>query len=216
MAEILKDLEQLSTRSDEVDIRKEANDFRDKIVELKSIIRENNLIALAAPQIGYFKRIFCINFKGDIKTFINPIITNVKGLTVDREKCDSIPDKEFLRVRHPSIDVVYQTPLGKIMSQKLVGLAAFTFQEQLDHLDGLLLSDVGLELDENWDKATEEEKDQILGMYLDSLDIKRKIVDKEISESKELTQIKEAADFMEKVQKGEVKLSSMEIEVDKK
>ena len=43
-----------------------------------------------------------------------------------------------------------------------------------------------------------------------------KIVDKEISESKELTQIKEAADFMEKVQKGEVKLSSMEIEVDKK
>ncbi len=216
MAEILKDLEQLSTRSDEVDIRKEANDFRDKIVELKSIIRENNLIALAAPQIGYFKRIFCINFKGDIKTFINPIITNVKGLTVDREKCDSIPGKEFLRVRHPSIDVVYQTPLGKIMSQKLVGLAAFTFQEQLDHLDGLLLSDVGLELDENWDKATEEEKDQILGMYLDSLDIKRKIVDKEISESKELTQIKEAADFMEKVQKGEVKLSSMEIEIDKK
>jgi hypothetical protein len=101
---------------------------------------------------------------------------------------------------------MYQTPLGKIESKQLMGAAAKVFQHCLDHLDGLLLSDIGLEVDEMFDNATEEERAEVLNMYLDSLDIKQKEIDKEIQEDEELKQIAEGIDFIEKVQKGEVQI----------
>jgi hypothetical protein len=73
---------------------------------------------------------------------------------------------------------MYQTPLGKIESKQFMGAAAKVFQHEMDHLDGLLLSDIGLEIDELFDNATEEERMEVINMYLDSLDIKQKEIDK--------------------------------------
>ena len=36
-------------------------------------------------------------------------------------------------------------------------------------LDGVLISDIGLEIDEDFDKATDEEREEILKFYLESL-----------------------------------------------
>ena len=205
MKEIVTDLEKLSERCDEIDTRKENNLMREIILELKDTLRNNPTgVGLAAPQIGYDKRIFVINFKGDIRTFINPIITQAKGLVVNREACLSLPGKEYVRPRNTEITVLYQTPLGKSESRKLVGLAAYVFQHELDHLDGITLADIGMELQEDFDKATQEEKDAIIEMYLDSLDIKRKDANKEIEKDEELRKMSSAIDFMEKVQTGKV------------
>jgi hypothetical protein len=104
---------------------------------------------------------------------------------------------------------MYQTPLGKIESKQFMGAAAKVFQHCIDHLDGLLLSDIGLEIDEMFDNATEEERTEVINMYLDSLDIRQKEVDKEIQEDKELKQIVDGIDFMEKVKKGEVQIEQV-------
>lgn len=195
----------LGERCEEIDIRKENNLQREITVELKDTIRQHkDCVGLAANQIGYNKRIFVINFNGDLRTFINPIISNVKGFTLSRESCMSLPGKQFIRPRNTDITVVYQTPLGKTESRRLVGLAAEVFQHELDHLDGLTLADVGLELEEGFDELSEEDKNKILDMYLDSLDIKKKEVDKEIEENPELKQLSEATKFMEAVQQGKV------------
>lgn len=207
--DIITDIEKLSVRTDEVDVRKDNKEVRDITVELKKAVREHNLTSLSANQIGFGKRIFVINFSGDIRTFINPVITQVKGFELSRETCSSIPDKTFIRPRHNDIMVMYQTPLGKIESKQFMGAAAKVFQHEMDHLDGLLLSDIGLEIDEMFDNATEEERMEVINMYLDSLDIKQKEIDKEIQEDEDLKKISDGIDFMTKVQKGEVQIEQV-------
>lgn len=214
--EIITDLEKLSDRCDEIDVRKENQLMRDIILDLKQTLRENPTgVGLAANQIGYDKRIFVINFNGDIRTFINPVISQVKGFTLNRESCLSLPGKSFIRPRHNEIMVIYQTPLGKTESRKIVGLAAYVFQHELDHLDGLTLADIGLEVGEDFDKASEEEKNELINAYLDSLDIKQKQLEKEIEEDKDLKQTSDAIKFMEALQKGEVQLDD-KVTVEKK
>lgn len=212
MTNIVTDLEQLSIRADEVDVRKENNDTRNIVIKLKEVIRENNLTSLTAPQIGIDRRIFVINFNGDMRAFINPIMTEVKGFELSRETCSSIPDKTYIRPRHNEVTTMYQTPLGKIESKKFLGASAKVFQHCIDHLDGLLLSDIGLEIDEMFDKATEEERLQVINMYLDSLDIKQKDIEKEIAEDKDLKEISDAVNFMENVEKGEIQVEQVSIE----
>ena len=202
--EVVTDLEELGKRSDEINVAEKNADVRATVVALKETIRANNLIGLSAPQIGIYHRIFCINFNGDIRSFINPIITDANKLEISTETCASIPGKTFIRPRHPEIEACYSTPLGKIESRKFIGKAAFVFQHLLDHLDGLLLPDVGLEVGEDFFNATEEEQSQVVDMYLDSLDIKRKDLAEEIENDKDLKQMSDAIDFMTKLAKGEV------------
>lgn len=204
--DIITDVEQLSLIADEVDVRKDNKEIREIIVSLKKIVRERNLVSLSAPQIGISKRIFVINFNGDVRTFINPMITNVKGFELSRETCSSIPGRTFIRIRHNDIHTMYQTPLGKFEHKPFMGMSAKVFQHCVDHLDGLLLSDVGLEIDEMFDNATDEERMEVINMYLDSLDVKQKEVEKEIKEDPELNKLAEAIDFMTKVKKGEIQV----------
>lgn len=203
--EIVTDLEKLSSRCDEVNVRENNNEVRQLVLDLKDTIRANDkCVGLAANQIGAHMRAFCINFNGDIRTFINPVITEAKGITLNREGCMSLPGKEFIRPRNSQISVIYQTPLGKTESVKLNGLAACVFQHELDHLDGVTLADLGMEIDENFDKASEEERDELIKSYLDSLDLKQKEVQKDIDKDPELKQIKDASLFMDKVISGEI------------
>jgi peptide deformylase len=73
-------------------------DEGDSIVyKIKEVMEANkNILALAAPQIGINKRIFCMKFNDQIKTFINPIITKKKGLNIIVETCASMPGKEVV------------------------------------------------------------------------------------------------------------------------
>lgn len=201
---------ELSERAVEIDLRTQNKEAREIISEIKKTMREKGLISLSAPAIGYSRRIFCIDFKDkEIKTFINPIIVNAKGIQLSREKCTSIPGKEYIRPRNSEIDVMFQNPLAKPISRKLIGLAAIVFQHEMDHIDGLLLSDVGLEIDEDFDNASEEERQEVVEAYLDSLDLMHKEINKEIEEDKELKQIDDARKFMTSVYKGETKLEGM-------
>lgn len=203
--EIITDYDTLSERSEEIDVRKDGIEAREIVVKLKNEIRERGLKGLSAPQIGYKKRVFVINFSdGHLNSYINPIITKVDGLEISREKCESIPGKEFIRVRHSKIEVTFQDPLGKVKTQKLMGLAAIVFQELLDHLDGLLLSDVGLEIDEMFDNATDDERQEVIDAYLDSLDLLHSSLEKEVQENEELKKLDDGAKFISAMQRGEV------------
>ena len=210
--EIITDIDELSGRSEEIDIRTEAKLMRETIIIMKDAIREKNLKGLSAPQIGVPKRIIVLNFNGDMRSFINPIITEQEGFDLVRETCSSIPGKSFIRPRSTTVTAMYQTPLGKIESRKFIGLAATVFQHELDHLDGLPLSEIGLEVTEEFDEASEDEKAELIKVYLESLDLKEQEVKKEIEQDETLKKTMDAIDFLEKVQKGEVKLGDGAIE----
>ena len=106
---------------------------------------------------------------------------------------------------------MYQTPLGKTESATLVGYAARLFQHHIDHLDGILLSDIGLEIDADFDAATQEEKEQIIDMYLDSLDVKKKEIDTEIETDKDAKKLSDGIKFLQSVENGETIIETEEI-----
>ena len=198
---------QLSERSMEIDTKNQAIEMREIISAVKNTIRKNNLSYLSAPSIGYQRRIFAINFNDlEIKTFINPIIATAKGLHLSKEISNVIPNKTYIRPRNTEITVMYQRPTGQPESRKLVGLAADVFQQCMDDLDGILLSDIGLEIDEDWDTLSDEDKQEVINAYLDSLDLKEKELRKEIESDKDLKKISDAIDFMSSVYKGETKI----------
>ena len=62
---------------------------------MKLLEGDANLMAISAPQIGIEKRIFCIKFNDEIKTFINPIITKKSDYKIVTETC-SMPGKRNL------------------------------------------------------------------------------------------------------------------------
>ena len=204
---IITDYNKLSERSNEVDLTKKGREVQDITLKLKNTLRANkDMCGLSAPQIGYYKRIICLKFGDEIRTFINPLIEGVEGYEMSLETCHSIPNKKFIRIRNSKIKITYQTPLAKIETVELIGMASKVMQHEIDHLDGLLLSDVGFEVDEQWDKASEKEKLEVINYYLDSIDLLSKEVDKQIETDEEAKMIKDGIRFINSVKDGTTKL----------
>lgn len=214
MKEIITDINELNNigRCKEIDLQKELKEAREIISQLKQIIRKReDVVSLSAPAIGYDKRIFCIDYSdSEIKTYINPVITSANGIHLSREICTSLPGKEYIRPRNSTVDLIYQKPTGEISTQQFKGIAASVVQHEIDHLEGINLSDIGLEIDDDFNEATDEEKQEIIDMYLDSLDIKRQHLAEEIDGDEELHKISEHFRFVEALAKGEIKLEKME------
>ena len=206
-------LEELNAlgRAQEIDYEKEGKLLREIVASVKRTMRKKDLISLSAPGIGYNKRIFCIDFSDqEIKSFINPIVSNAEGLQLVREQCSSIPGKEFLVPRNEILDVYFETPTGIIKTQRFKNVLAFVVQHEIDHLNGVNLEDIGLEVDVDFDNATEEERREIIEMYLDSLDLRQQYLDQAIEEDEELHIVSERLRFIEALAKGEIALENIE------
>ena len=206
--ELVTDLDKLSEISDNIDIRKDGNEMRDTILYLKNTMEAKGLLALSAPQIGIQKRIFCVktkNKKNNIyTTFVNPMIKKSTDMTFSREKDECFPDKEYIYPRSGKIVVNYLDPLGNAKCTNVAGYSAFVFQRMIDHFNGALISDIGLEIDDKWDKATEEERAEVLKAYMDSLDMVSKKLEEEISNDENLKNQKKAIEFEKALIAGEI------------
>lgn len=202
---VITDGRKLKKRTMETNWKEKNKEIREAIIDVKDTMRSLNINALSAPQIGYDLRFFCLKFgKGDIRTFINPIITGVKGLQLSEEYCSSLPDKKYLRIRNNDINITYLNPMGNVESKQLVGLAAIKFQHQMEHLEGITDAELGLEIDKDYDDATDDEKAKIVEMYLESLDLKAKTLDAAIEKDDNAKSLKQAIEFSQAAMKGEI------------
>lgn len=204
---IVNDEETLRVRADEIDAVGENKKLRDIIIKLKETVRENNFVGLSAPQVGEPYRIVVLNFNGDIRTLVNPVVYDRKGIELSREKCE-LDGKQYIIPRNNDISVYYINPMGKMEQKKFVGMAAKVLLHQMDIIDGIFVNDIGLEVGEDFDNATEEEKDAIINMYLDSLDLLQKELEENLKNDEEAKEITDAITFMDKVRKGEVQTSN--------
>lgn len=174
MESIIIDVEQLSVPSEPLtflsDKGTETEEGNGIITKIKEVLDANpDLVALSAPQIGINKRIFCLRFNDQIKTFINPIITKKKGLNIVIETCASMPGKEIVIGRPEEITVVYYNDDFKYEDNKLVGVAASLFDQQAQILDGVLPSELGLVSDIEEDgKIEESDMAEIIPFYKDT------------------------------------------------
>lgn len=211
MTKIITDEDKLIARAKEVNTVTENKNIRKVISRLKVAIRENNICALSAPCIGENMRIICLALDGEtkIQSYINPVITESTGITLSKETCSCIPEKTFIIPRNTEIKVMYQTPLGNVETKKFKGIAAIIFQHQLQHLDGILLTDFGLEIEEDFEKASEEEQNEVLAAYMDSLDLLETAINDNINTDELSKQTLEAIDFITQAQTGKVQLTDI-------
>lgn len=193
--------------------KEEASLLQEIVLALKATMKAKNLTYLTAPQIGYRKRVFCVRFgQRDYRTFVNPIVENLTCPCLVPEACYSIPDKQFLMPRFSKVTLWSMTPLGKAESRMFVGMAATTVEHCMHHLDGGLISDVGLELDDMWYNATDEEREEVSKLYLESLDMRNKQMQDEVNATDDLKQINDASKFIESVRTGETTIEHLESE----
>ncbi len=213
--EVITDAEVLCSDDtcETINHREESSLLQEIVLALKATMKAKNLTYLTAPQIGYRKRIFCIRFgKSDYRTFVNPIVENLSNPCLVPEACYSIPDKKFLMPRFSKVTLWSMTPLGKPESRTFVGMAATTVEHCMHHLDGGLISDVGLELDDLWYSATDEEREEVSKLYLESLDLRNKQMQDEINADKDLKQINDASQFIESVRVGDTVIEPLDSE----
>lgn len=219
--EYITNIDELSDSSVEVDFDTDKKRISEIVEKLKYRISKDNLIAISAPQIGEKVRIFCIRFTtkqngktfDKVHTFVNPVIVGMKGFVLDREKDISLPDREFIIARNNDINVMFQTEKGESVEHKFSGKIAAFIQLMVDHLDGILLTDMGLEIDHLFDEATEEERNELLKAYTGWIESYQKKLTSDIEEDKELSSMSDAIKFIQSVRSGETNLGAP-IEID--
>ena len=163
---IINDKTKLQERSEEIDLtnEKDLNRASSIVADLKDTLRtNNNLVALAAPQLGHKDRIFCIKFaNGDIRAFINPLIFANKDVHLSRETQIGLDNKEYIVPRSTEVHAAYQTPLGKKEVNAFKGVVSEVFQQMVNLLDGILLEDFGLIVLDGFDESDEATKKKLL------------------------------------------------------
>ncbi len=125
------------------------------ITDLTDSMRANNLVGIAAPQIGKSLRIFVTEIrktkfrKSDevdkFRVFINPKIVSVSKKKIkDWEGCGSVAEAGvFAMVSRPqSVMVEAYDEDGEKFSLKATGLLARVIQHENDHLDGVMFTDI--------------------------------------------------------------------------
>lgn len=97
---------------------------------------------IAAPQVGISERICLALIGKDVVPLLNPhILWRSDTIAVAEEGCLSLPDLWLNVARPTDIVVEYMTPEGKKRETKLSGFDARVVQHEVDHLDGILITD---------------------------------------------------------------------------
>jgi len=110
------------------------------INDMEAILKFNQALGLAAPQVGVSKRVIMVRYGLEILTMINPKITKAdggKGSIV--EECLSYPGLKRRVPRDKRIKVTYLDCYGEPQKRKFKGLDATVVQHEIDHLDGITL-----------------------------------------------------------------------------
>ena len=131
LSELCTDIHSLVTAAEIID------DLRDTAATLK------RFAGLAAPQIGYKKRVILVNVQGKLVAMINPKIIITKGkFSYGNEGCFSVPIsmKRPIRVkRWFKIKVEYHNEDAMLVEKSFKSFEARLIQHEIDHLDGKLI-----------------------------------------------------------------------------
>ena len=151
---IENDMEWLRKKSKKVNLEKE--NLKEDIKVLEEYCTDNEVLAMAAIQLGIDKRIIYLkntdldniyDIKRNEKTIlINPVIIKQEGLTKYWEVCVSCLDNMGLVLRPYKILVKYQDIKGKKHQKTFKGFPTTVFSHEYDHLDGILHIDKALQL----------------------------------------------------------------------
>jgi len=114
------------------------------IARMFELMRAEEGIGLAAPQVGVASRLFVCNVTGDPKddmVFVNPRLDALEGQIEAEEGCLSIPEVRGVIRRAARCRIFAQDAAGRPLERTGEELSARCWQHECDHLDGRLIID---------------------------------------------------------------------------
>ena len=109
---------------------------------MKETLRKAEGAGLAAPQVGVPIRAVLVDVEEGFFEFINPIFVWQKGEQVGPEGCLSVKGKAGTVRRPDKVKIIYQDRKGDKYSIVARGFFARAVCHELDHLDGILYTDI--------------------------------------------------------------------------
>ena len=116
-------------------LHKLLDDMRDTLID-------SNGVGLAAPQVGILRRVVLVDVGDEILELINPEMLETDGEQVGPEGCLSVPGKYGLVKRPYWAKVRAQDRNGNWYEAEGEELIARCFCHELDHLDGIIYTEV--------------------------------------------------------------------------
>ena len=110
--------------------------------DMRETLIDSNGVGLAAPQVGILRRIVLVDTGEEILELVNPSLVETDGEQVGPEGCLSVPGKFGLVKRPFYAKVVAQDRNGNWFEAEGEELIARCFCHELDHLDGIIYTDI--------------------------------------------------------------------------
>ena len=121
--------------------------IRETLDDMVDTMHEAMGVGLAAPQVGVLRRVVVIETEEDgLFELINPVIILREGVHKSLEGCLSLPGKCGITERPEHVIAEAYDRHGKKYTIDAHGLLAKAICHELDHLDGVLYSDIALKM----------------------------------------------------------------------
>lgn len=110
--------------------------------DMGETMQDANGVGLAAPQVGILRRVVTVDLGDEILELVNPSLVETDGEQVGAEGCLSVPGKYGLVKRPYFAKVKAQDRYGEWFEVEGEELIARCFCHELDHLDGIIYTEV--------------------------------------------------------------------------
>ena len=110
--------------------------------DMAETLKEANGVGLAAPQVGILRRVVIVDVGDEIVELVNPSLVETDGEQIGAEGCLSVPGKYGLVKRPYYAKVKAQDRYGEWFEAEGEELIARCFCHELDHLDGIVYTEV--------------------------------------------------------------------------
>ena len=110
--------------------------------DMAETLADSNGVGLAAPQVGILRRVVLVDNGEEILELVNPSLLETDGEQVGPEGCLSVPGKYGLVKRPYYAKVRAQDRDGNWFEAEGEEIVARCFCHELDHLDGILYTEV--------------------------------------------------------------------------
>ena len=110
--------------------------------DMAETLEKANGVGLAAPQVGILRRVVIVDTGEEILELVNPVMLETSGEQVGPEGCLSVPGKYGLVKRPYYAKVRAQDRFGNWYEAEGEELTARCFCHELDHLDGIVYTEV--------------------------------------------------------------------------
>lgn len=109
--------------------------------EMVEVMRRAPGVGLAAPQVGYSLRVIVAEYDGRLMQLVDPEITFAEGWELAQEGCLSLPGILCDVPRYTRVVVKGKNRKGRGITVQAEGWLARILQHEIDHLDGILITD---------------------------------------------------------------------------